>query len=581
MVPFQREVFDSMTDPRYHKVVIQACAQLLKTQALLCYINYLVRCNPCPILCVQPTLGMAEAFSKERIDTSFRDNGIFETMRSWKRNERKFSRNVKHKSVPGGSVSIASAGSARELASRPIRVLLLDEVDRYAIIGEGDPIEIAQKRTTTFFDRKTVICSSPGDEALSKINHEYLQSDQRLFHVPCNHCGQEQVLLWENVKWDSEPSKAYYVCRQCGAKWDDGQKNANVQRGRWIAARQERNIAGFKINALYSPWQTIGELAEEFISAQTDIDRLRVFMNTRLAECWKDATEDVRSIVWANRLEEYNTTDAIPNNILLITMGVDCQGDRIEGEIVGWGIGDESWSLKYLKINGSPGTSILWEELAQYLDKRWTREDGVEMRINAMFIDNGYYQFAPEVLAFAYKHQHKNVRAIIGVSGFQKEIFNPTPARSKHRGLKFYRIGVDNAKSRLYRHFAIKEPGPGYCHFPLDRSDEYFEQLTAEQLVTRQKMGRTVKEWRVRDGVKHNEALDCRVYAMAARLSFSIDFDKRATSLDKKAKVIEKKEVIEKNETNPNEKSINTAKPRQLFRKQQRRNSFMGNVLRL
>ena len=49
----------------------------------------------------------------------------------------------------------------------------------------------------------------------------------------------------------------------------------------------------------------------------------------------------------------------------------------------------------------------------------------------------------------------------------------------------------------------------------MDRDAEWFRQLTAEKITTRFQKGRPIREW-VKKSHDRNEALDCRVYAMAA-----------------------------------------------------------------
>jgi phage terminase large subunit GpA-like protein len=244
----------------------------------------------------------------------------------------------------------------------------------------------------------------------------------------------------------------------------------------------------------------------------------------------------VGDINWLNRLEKYDA-NTVPNAVGLITCGVDTQIDRLEAQVLGTGVGDEIWSLGYHVIQGSPNSPAPWEELAQLLDKTYTRKDGLQMRINAMCIDAG--GTAPqEVFAFARRFQNRNVYAIKGLSGEGKLIFPKRYSRWKG-GQRFYGLGVDVAKDKIYNALAIKEQGPGYVHFPDSYDDTFFRGLTAETYTVKYKRGHPYKVWEKKQGVP-NEPLDTFVYAVAARYSFNIDMKRRMETLSKKAQEVVK-----------------------------------------
>jgi phage terminase large subunit GpA-like protein len=558
--PFQREVFDALSDTTNKKVVIMSSSQILKTQALLCYIGMIIHLDPAPILIVQPTSKMAQSFSKDRIDTMLRDVPILKGRVKDKR-VRDSDNTIFHKSFPAGRLSIATSGSPSDLASRPIRYLLCDEIDRYAPGEEGDPITIARARTTTFHNAKEVLVSSPTDEGISRIAAEYQASDRRIYMVPCNECGTFQQLVWEQVKWEEKkPETAHYECQHCQAKWTDHQKNFNVQHGHWEATNPDSDVAGFHISNIYSSFKSLVDLASSFLLAKSDPEQLKAFINTQLAQTWKTQAQTVGDIKWLNRLENYSA-NTIPNGVGLLTAGVDTQLDRLECEITGWGVGDESWSVEYLIIHGNTNSPAPWEQLAQVLDKTYTRADGLQMRLNAMCIDAG--GTAPqEVFAFSRRFQARNVYAIKGVGGEGKLIFPKSYKRWKG-GQRFYPIGVDVAKDKLYNLIAINEHGPGYCHFPTDRDDDYFNGLTAETYTVKYKKGHPYKVWEKKQGVR-NEPLDCRVYSMAARFSFAFDMKKRMETLTKKAlEVVKVAPVVEPvvKVALPNEKPQTLQKP--------------------
>lgn len=534
---FQKEVFDELSNPLTRKVVIMAASQTMKTQSLLAYIGFIMHLDPAPILVVQPTIKMSKSFSKDRIDTMIRDVKFLRERVSDSK-KRDGGNTSMHKLFPGGALTIATANSPSDLAARPVRYLFLDETDRYEPTSEGDPIQIASARTTTFFNSKTVLVSSPGDEEISRINHEYNLSDKRIFMVPCHVCGEDQELSWKQVKWqDGNPYTAHYYCRGCETPWTDQQRNQNVMKGRWVKTNPASPIAGFHISALYSSFKTIPEIAAEFIAVKDDPEQLKVFVNTRLAETWKSDATAVGEIQWLNRMEDY-TPERIPDGVLFITAGLDVQVDRLEMEVVGWGVGDESWSLEYFVIQGDPTSPTPWMQLDGILSTIYTRADGVKMKINATCIDTGGTA-TQDVINFCAKNGSRNVFPIKGIAG-------PRPImlkKSRHfrKGGRFYPVGVDTAKERLYQQLKIDKPGPGYCHFPDRYGDEYFQGLTSEKYIVKYRKGHPYKIWFKKPSVR-NEPLDCRVYAIAARQTISMDVSKRAEQL--KAGLIKKAEAV-------------------------------------
>ena len=533
---FQRGVFDALSDPTIKKVVIMASSQILKTQSLLCYIGYIIHLDPGPILMVQPTSKMAQSFSKDRIDTMLRDVPILKGRVKDKR-VRDSDNTIFHKSFPAGRLSIATSGSPSDLASRPIRYLLCDEVDRYAPGEEGDPITIARARTTTFFNAKEVLVSSPTDEGVSRIAAEYQTSDRRVFMVPCNECGTFQQLVWEQVKWEEgKPDTAHYECAHCQAKWSDHQKNFNVRHGHWEATNPDSDVAGFHISNIYSSFKSLYELVSAFLTAKRDPEQLKAFVNTQLAQTWKTQAQTVSDINWLNRLEQYDA-NTVPNGVGLLTAGVDVQVDRLEAQVLGFGVGDENWSIEYLVIHGNPNSPAPWEQLAQLLDKQYVRQDGLKMRINAMCVDSGY--LPQEAYAFARRFQTRNVYAVKGHSGGDGKLIFPKRFSRGKGGGRVYVLNADAAKEKIYNLLTIKEHGPGYCHFPTAYDDHFFIGLTAEQYTVKYKRGHPYKVWEKKQGV-HNEPLDTFVYALAARYSFNLDMKRRMETLSKKAQEVVK-----------------------------------------
>jgi phage terminase large subunit GpA-like protein len=517
--PYQRGIFEALGDSKIRRVVLEASSQVGKTLIAKGAIGYHIDQDPCPILFVTYSLDMARTFSQDRLDTMVRDTACL-TGRVHEATARDSGNTTFHKKFPGGHITMVGANAAGGLSSRPIRFIVLDEVDRYPPSAgkEGDPVRLAIARGKTFWNRKELLISSPTDAETSRIHPEYLKSDQRRFYVPCPHCGHMQTLRWAQVKWlDNDPNTAGYLCERaegCGALWSNAERIFAVRCGKWIAEHPERKVAGFHISELYASFRTLAEIVADFLDAKDAPEKLKTFVNTSLAEVWRDEKgEKVDAETLAERREDYDA-ESVPEGAVVVTMAVDVQDDRLEVEFVGWGVGEESWGVDHVVLRGDPGSEDLWARLDDELAKTFHREDGAVLAVSAATIDTaGHY--TKQAYAWARKHQTRRVYACIGRGGKGRPLVAPGKKPLKN-GLRLFTVGVDTAKELLlFSRVRIKDHGAGYCHWHRGFTAEYFEQLTSERRVVRYSKGHPMHVWELPKG-KRNEALDLRVLGMAA-----------------------------------------------------------------
>jgi len=513
---------DACSDPEIKQVVVMAGAQLGKSEALLNIIGYHIEHDPSPILLMQPTVEMAQSFSKDRITS-----GLLNTTPSIKGKvkdprARDSGNTTLHKTFPGGAISLVGANSPAGLASRPIRVVLCDEVDRYPLSAgeEGDPVALATKRAMTFWNRKIVLVSTPTEKGASRIEAAYEESDKRRFYVPCPHCDEMQTLKWSGVQWsEKDPSTAMYYCEECGAGWTDAQRQKAISLGEWRASLPFKGVAGFHISALYSPWVSLPDAADEFLKSKRDPMRLKTWVNTFLGETWEDQGEQVDEHDLINRSEDWG--EELPDDVLLLTAGVDVQDDRLELEIVGWGRGEESWSIEYKTLYGDPSTAELWMRLDSTLQQRFKHPTHGDMILRAACVDSGGH-YTQQVYNYCRARSGRRVFAIKGIGGEGKPVVG-RPSKNNIGKINLFPVGVDTTKELVYSRLKIADEGEGYCHFPTGRSEEYFRMLTAEKKVTKYFKGRPRREWvKIRT---RNEALDCRVYATAALALLNLNLE--------------------------------------------------------
>lgn len=529
-VPYLAEPMNCATDTATEITVMMCSSQIGKSEFLLNIMGYYADQEPAPQLFLQPTIDAAEAFSKERIDPTFRHSkGLRDKLeggQDGRGSSRKSSTTIRMKHYPGGYIALVGANSPAGLASRPIRILLADELDRMSDTKEGDPLKLAMQRTTNFHNRKICFVSTPTIKDQSKIQEWWDRSDQRHYYIPCQHCGTEQKLVWAQVKWDKDnegnglPETARYECSECGKVMrGDGKPSVELLgAGRWIADRPHiKKIAGFHINSLYSPWVDLSSLVEEWLEVTKSRDRegLMEFINLKLGELYVENNDDI-SHEYLHRRREYYDAE-LPDNVLLLTAGVDQQDDRLEVEVVGWGLGKENWGIKYEFFMGDPGQQQVWDQLDRFLMQQWSFRDGRQLGVSCVVVDSGDGNYTQEVYEFTKPRESRNIFSGKGRGGLGVPYLS-RPTKTNRVGATLFTIGVDAGKSVIMHRLRLEDEGAGYCHFPRESDrgydEEYFKGLLAERQVYEYRGGRTVVKWV--KSYDRNEPLDCRNYATAA-----------------------------------------------------------------
>lgn len=518
--PYLAEIMDVLSSSStIERVVFMKGAQLGGTEAGLNWCGYVIHHAPGMMLMVQPSIEMVRRNTATRIDPLIETSPALRERVSRPRS-RDAGNSTSRKKFPGGMLVMTGANSAVGLRSIPSRYLFLDEVDGYPqdADGEGDPVALAIQRTVTYRGRRKIfLVSTPTLKGFSRIEAAYDESDQRRFFVPCIHCGAFQVIAWAQIHWpDDRRDQAYFACGECGGVMEEHDKPRMIAQGEWRAtADGDGNTAGFHLSSLYSPFETWGEIAVEHGLVRKDPARLKTWVNTKLGETWEDPSSEIVDVhgLMARR-EAWG--DQLPAGIAALTAGVDIQDNRLEVRIIGWGMDQESWSVRYSVLWGDPARPEVWEALDAALLAAFPHERQIaDMTIRAAAIDTGGHH-TMAAYGFCRSRLSRRVWAIKGRGGQGVPVWPRKPSRSNKGNLPLFMVGVDAAKDALTARLRIPEPGPGFVHFPLDRGPEYFDQLTAERAITRYSAGRPVREWRpVRSGAR-NEALDTFVYGTAA-----------------------------------------------------------------
>lgn len=525
--PYQKEIMDAITDITIKKVVIMSAAQVGKTDAMVLNpIGYYVHYDPSPIMVIQPTIDMAEKFSKEKLSPMLRDTPVLADRINEK--SRNSGNTIMQKIFPGGFITIAGANSPTGLRSHTIRILLADEIDAYqASAGkEGDPLLLASKRQTTFWNKKQVDISTPTVKGVSRIEVEYENSSRGEWNTPCPCCGELQPLVWSNVVFDKEDlSEIKYACSKCGVISSEAEWKEHFTEGTFVHEDPENPVRGFHLNTLASTLTTWQEVVEKFLIANAEmkkgnVELMKVWTNTEMGQTWEEDGETVEDDELMKRREKYNCE--VPEEVLYLTAGVDTQDDRFEIEVVGWGPEYESWGIKYAVIYGDTSNmeDQCWKDLDTFLQQSWKKADETQLKLSCTCIDSGGHR-SNQVYKFCKARFNRRVFAIKG-SNDSAAAYIQKPTKSNREGAYLFTLGVDTGKSLLMDRLKLEDEGPGFCHFPKEDGrgydEKYFKGLTSEKKVMRYKMGRPYFAWDLKDKGQHkrNEALDCRNYATAA-----------------------------------------------------------------
>ena len=528
--PYLREPMDCLSsESPVQRVVMMFAAQTGKTEAGSNWLGYVIDHAPGPMLCVQPTVEMAKRLSKQRLESMITETPCLAAKIAPAR-ARDSGNTMFSKEFSGGIMLLTGANSATGLRSAPCRYLFCDEVDGFPadVDGEGDPVSLAERRTTTFARRKILLTSTPTVKDFSRIEAEYQRSDQRRFYVPCPSCGAMEWLKWGQLKWaDGQPETARYQCEHCGERFEEMHKPAMLRGGEWRAtAPSNGRTAGFHLSGLYSPlgWCSWEQLVDDFLRAKGDAPALKSFVNTRLAETWEEdyAAKVSADGLLARRLDY--KPGVCPAGVVLLTGGVDVQDNRLAVSVWGWGEGETGWLVWHQELMGDPTQTEVWEQLDHVLATEWETEGGKHLKLAQVAVDSGGH-CTHEVYRYV---RDRGSRGVVAIKGSSRRNSPAVGKGSKvdvnwrgkviKRGVTLYQLGTDTIKTTLFGRLRHNETTGG-LNFGLAADDEYYRQLTSERQALRYHRGFPIREW-VKKAGDRNEALDCAVYGYAAMLIY-------------------------------------------------------------
>lgn len=513
ITPYLTGVMDEFNNYETEKIIFVKPTQIGGTEALQNMIGYIVMQDPSPTMIVYPTDTLAKSVSENRLQ---------HMLKATPEIAKKFDENSSLLELQFDSmyISLTGSNSPSGLASKPIRFLMMDEVDKYpgASSKEADPIKLASERTKTFHNKKIYITSTP----TLKTGHIWKEKEaadiEKHFFVPCPHCGEYIEFKFQNIRFPDDEGMSYadraefatYVCQECGCLITDNDKHNMLKLGEWRTVRHNtkyvRNVA-FWINTLYSPFVRWSDIAKEFLVSKDDPEDLQNFVNSWLAEAWEDTKLKTSAELVLERQTELPAY-VVPQWTKLLTAGVDVQENSLYWSIRAWGEFLTSQNIAH-------GQSLSFEEIDRIMNMQYMTEEGDPMVVNLCLIDSGdqtdiVYDFCALHSDYALPVKGSSHAQL---SHYKLSMVNKTDSRAYGMQL----VLVDGGRYKDMIAGRMQRPnGKGSWMVYSGCDMEYATQVTAEHKVNVKTPGGTKQVWQKKSSHADNHYLDTEVYALAA-----------------------------------------------------------------
>ena len=513
ITPYLKGVMDEFNNSETEKIVFVKPTQIGGTEALQNMIGYIVAQDPAPTMIVYPTDALAKSVSENRLQPMLRATPEL---------KERFDENSQllELQFDGMYLSLVGSNSPSGLASKPIRFLMLDEVDKYpgASSREADPIKLASERTKTFHNSKIYITSTP----TLKTGHIWREKEkadiEKHYFVPCPHCGEYIELKWSQIRLPNEEGMSYadraefatYCCQKCGSAITDNDKQDMLIKGKWKTVRHDTKYArsvAFWINTLYSPFVRFSEVAGEFLRTKNDPEEFQNFVNSWLAEPWEDSKLKMTENLVLERqtgIKQY----ILPSWAKMLTAGVDVQETSVYWTIRAWG--------DYLTSqNIAHGQSLSLEDITEVMNAEYQTENGEKAIVNLALIDSG------DQTDMVYDYCAVNSEWALPVKGASHamlgnyKISTINRTGSRHDGTRLVLVDGGKYKDMIAGRLQ-KENGRGSWMVYEGCDEEYAKQVTSEHKVNVRGSHGTRQKWEPKTSHADNHYLDAEVYALAA-----------------------------------------------------------------
>jgi len=518
VTPYLVEIMDSFNDPYIEHINFCKPTQVGGTEALINELGWIVTQNPSPTMIVYPTDDLAKDVSNDKLKPAFRKSPSIRE-RFYENQSKELGLKFK-----GMNVYLRGANSPSKLASKAIKFLMFDEVDKMggASKKEASPYDLALERTKTFkHSKKIYSCSTPTlkDNYVWKL-HESAE-EQRHYFVPCPHCGEFIELKWIQVIFDKDKESkltiaeraatAKYVCQECGCIIEDREKPKMLRNGQWRSINKKcigkPKTVSFWLNSLYSIFVTWEDMAKKFLESRNDPDELQNFVNSWLAEPWEDTKLKTTADLVLERQTDYKQY-IIPDWAKLLTAGVDVQENCLYWSIRAFGNYITSQNICH-------GQAFSFREIEKIMNLEYCKKDGTKMLVNLTLIDSGYDSDSVYDFAASNSEWCLPVKGASNPQLSHYKLSKVNKTDSKAYGMNL--VIVDGGKYKdMIAGRMKKENGIGSWMVYKGCDREYAEQVTAEHKVNVKNGNKKSQQWVLKKSHADNHYLDAEVYAIAA-----------------------------------------------------------------
>lgn len=582
LTPYLREIADNLSDTSAVQeiYVIKATQVGFTVGVLENHMGYCIDYAIGPLLYISGDQAMAEESFEKRVDEMIDSAGLIGKIRAniQKRKGRMTGDRTDSKSYGGTFMRAVGPNSESKLRSFPMRILHEDEIDVYpqrivkSGTDTGDTLKKAERRTDTYGNLKKIVGgSTPKQEGSSRIIKKVEEGDKRYYNVTCPKCKCQQPLVWSQLKWDKDESgkpdiqyaivngvetiskdPTYYECIDCKYKIKESEKHDLLQEkghggtAEWIPTKKPSRpfVRSYHIPGWYG-FRSWWEIALEWYEVKDDPFLLPDFINDVMGETYKESDQKPDEHILLQLAQEYEQWPRghINEKVLFLTIAADVQQDRLEVGLMGWGRNRQGWLIDYWNIPGNPDSveDQCWLKLSDIILESYKREDGLELAVQIAFIDSQYLSSTVDLFCDGFPFDPEN---IAGVYPVQSRETQDKRVKNFQSNIKTPVVGINDQamKRALYTNLRKRPQGPGhfpgyYLHFSYEYGDEFYKQLTSEEIVrvTVRGVDRGIKILNTKQ--RRNEVLDVVKYNMAA-FEYAIDryFDllnKRLVSMKK------------------------------------------------
>jgi phage terminase large subunit GpA-like protein len=489
---------------------------------------------PGDFLVTHPTADNARRWSKMKLSPMLKGTTALTAVFPQKSRDGSDSVLYKERADGRGAIQISGANSPASLSQVTMARQVQDDLAKWDMNSAGDPENQADTRSRGVEFAKILKISTPLILPGCRISAAYAKGSQERPYLPCPHkeCGESQVLEWPNLlaQIEHDPDDPHFTCVACGSEIREHQLRAMKKRLEWRATNPKamRYHRSFWIWSAYSFLQSWGRITQEWLDAKGDPAKERVFYNDTLGLPYETLGEAPDWEKLRDRGEEsHYSRGTIPAGALLLTIGVDCQLDRVEWQVIGWGRDARRWIVEYGVFPGHISEERCQTALNALLVQTWPNASGHRLAADMLAIDGNAW--TEDVWGWARRHPQGRVMMVRGVGSDTAPLLaRVKKERSKDGKLlkwsrRFFNFGTSVLKMALYRSLAKEDPlERAFVGLPRGLEDEFYRQLTAERRQSKKnKSGFEVFQW-VKDPNQANEGLDTHLQAEAAAIKLGV-----------------------------------------------------------